>query len=355
MRRNESGACREGYFIGILVVLALSLTALSLMPIVSADDMFSSSDTSISEGYLDIEFLIDQDVVNSNDSLYVTVKVMENEWPVQGANVNLTSTLPDNVTITAIEDVTNIDGISQFIIVGYVTEDNTILLNALATYNGYEAAVDSMEVTILFLPDEPIDDAVDDPVPIPITQIEKEVLYIGASTLLLLGLGAIATEVGKYGMLKLVFIPLYSRVKKEEVLDHFVRGQIYGHIISHPGSHYNAIKQELKVTNGTLSHHLRTLEMQGFVKSHRDGTYKRFYPMGVKHSKNKGIRLSDLQLSIIDCLRQAEGMTQSEIALGLGMSQQSISYNLNILVRKDILRFERSGVKKHYFINDELA
>ena len=329
----------------MFVVLALSATLISL-PLVSADDMYSSStpsDPNVTGGYLDLEFIIDQDVVNSKDSLYVTVKVMENNWPVEGAIVTLTSTLPYNVTITIIDDVTDLDGLAKFIMVGEVDTETTILLNAMGTYNGHEAALDSMEVMI-------VPEAAS-------LSIIKDVWYIGASAVLLISIVAIATEVGKYGFFKMVFFPLYSRVKKEEVLDHFVRGQIYGHIMAHPGSHYNAIKQELKVTNGTLSHHLKTLEMQGFVKSQRDGTYKRFYPMGAKHSNKKGIRLSDLQLSIIDNLRQTAGMTQSDIAAAIGMSQQSISYNLNILVRKDILRYERNGVKKHYYINeaDELV
>lgn len=327
----------------IFTVLALSITVLMSLPVVSADDMVSPSGPNAPGGYLDIEFIIDQDVVNSGDSLYVTVRVMENDWPVAGAIVTLTSTHPDNVTITAIDDVTDLDGLARFVMVGEVDTDTTILLNIMGTHNGHEAALDSREVMIV--PEAtPLD-------------IMKDVWYFGASAVLLISIGAIATEVGKYGFFKMVFLPLYSRVKKEEVLDHFVRGQIYGHIMAHPGSHYNAIKQELKVTNGTLSHHLKTLEMQGFVKSQRDGTYKRFYPMGAKHSNKKGIRLSDLQLSIIDNLRQTAGMTQSEIAAIIGMSQQSISYNLNILVRKDILRYERNGVKKHYYINemDELV
>ncbi len=339
MRWNESGADNRGHFTGIILVLALLIISFSIIPGVLADDMVSPSDNANPGAYLDIEFVLDLDVVNTGDSLYISVLVLENDYPVEGATVQLLSTYSDNVTIEVIDDLTDQDGMAKFIIVGEVHEDRSILLNAIATYNGHEAALDSKEVTIL-----------SKPTPV----INREVWYIGASALLLLSIGAIATEVGKYGALKLVFIPLYSRVKKEEVLDHFVRGQIYGHIMSHPGSHYNAIKQELKVTNGTLSHHLRTLEMQGFVKSQRDGTYKRFYPMGAKHSKDKGIRLSDLQLSIIDSLRQTEGMTQSDIAAGLGMSQQSISYNLNILVRKDILRFERNGVRKHYFINDDI-
>ena len=146
---------------------------------------------------------------------------------------------------------------------------------------------------------------------------------------------------------------MYSRVKKENVLDHFVRGQIYGYVMSHPGEHYNGIKQALKVNNGTLSHHLKTLEMQGYLKSHRDGTYKRFYPTGTKTPRNKGIQLSDLQIGIVDAIRQVPGITQKEIAKREGITQQSVSYNLRILIRFGVLQFSREGVRKRYFITEE--
>jgi predicted transcriptional regulator len=180
-----------------------------------------------------------------------------------------------------------------------------------------------------------------------------EILFVGLGggvmALTLLG----ATEVGKYALLKLLFVPLYSRIRKDDVLDHFVRGQIYGHILSHPGEHYNGIKQALQVNNGTLSHHLRTLEMQGYLKSQRDGTYKRFYPTGTKLPRKKGIQLSDLQIGIVDAIRQIPGLTQKDIAKREGKTQQSVSYNLKLLERIEVLRSERDGIRKKYFIIED--
>jgi predicted transcriptional regulator len=188
----------------------------------------------------------------------------------------------------------------------------------------------------------------------PVEQIldREDILYVGIGGLLAVTALA-ATEFGKYGLIKLLFVPLYSRVRKENVLDHFVRGQIYGYIMSHPGEHYNGIKQALKVNNGTLSHHLKTLEMQGYLKSHRDGTYKRFYPVGTKVPRNKGIKMSDLQIEIVDAIRQVPGITQKEIARREGITQQSVSYNLRILVRLGVLQCARDGVRKKYFIVEE--
>lgn len=162
----------------------------------------------------------------------------------------------------------------------------------------------------------------------------------------------LSTEVGKYGMFKSLMFPLYTRLKKNEVLDHFVRGQIYGYIMSHPGRNYNAIRNDLDITNGTLSHHLRTLEVQGFIKSRRDGVNTRFYPIDMKIPQERGTRLSDLQMRIIELISTEEGMTQVDIAERLDVSQQCISYNLKYMKREGIIGIERIGRVRRYFLMD---
>ncbi|MCK5547855.1 MAG: ArsR family transcriptional regulator, partial [Thermoplasmata archaeon] len=160
----------------------------------------------------------------------------------------------------------------------------------------------------------------------------------------------LSTEAGKYGMFKVVMFPLYTRLKKDEVLDHFVRGQIFGYIMSHPGESYNSIKSDLKITNGTLSHHLRTLEVQGFIKSSRTGVNTRFYPIDMKIPQEKGIRLSDLQMRIVEMIKKRECLTQTEIAENLEVSQQCISYNLRLMGREGIIGIERFGRERKYYL-----
>ncbi|MGI0149575.1 MAG: winged helix-turn-helix transcriptional regulator, partial [Thermoplasmata archaeon] len=162
------------------------------------------------------------------------------------------------------------------------------------------------------------------------------------------GAGAAVNENVRWTLL-LTLLPLYSKIKREDVLDHFVRGQIYGYIMSHPGEHYNSLKDALKVTNGTLAHHLRTLEMGGFIKADRDGVFKRFYPVEMQIPRHKGIRLSDLQENMLTLIRSDGGPTQQDIADRLGVSQQTVSYNLRQLDREGLVRMEKLGRIKRYF------
>jgi predicted transcriptional regulator len=163
-----------------------------------------------------------------------------------------------------------------------------------------------------------------------------------------------STEFGKYGLLKLFFLPLYTRIKRERTLDHFLRGQVYEYIRLNQGAHYTSIKKHIGVNNGALTYHLQTLERQRFIKSKRDGRLKRFYPMGVKIQQEEGIQLSELQTSIIDTIRQMPGITQKEIAGMLNTSHQVVGYNINHLAHNKIIRTEKEGRKVRYYLISEI-
>lgn len=175
---------------------------------------------------------------------------------------------------------------------------------------------------------------------------------IGAVIAAFVSLGLASTESFGYSLFNIIAFPLYSRIKKEEVLDHFVRGQIYGFIVSNPGEHYNSIREKLKVTNGTLSHHLRTLEVQGFIKSRKESIYRKFYPIEMKFPRDRGVKLSDLQISILNLMGKRSAPTQKDIVSTLGISQQVASYNLRILARKGIVQVQKEGRKRKYYLVD---
>ena len=76
---------------------------------------------------------------------------------------------------------------------------------------------------------------------------------------------------------------MFTRVQKDDVLDQFVRGEIYGYVKTNPGATYNEIMQKLGLKNGTLSYHLHMLEKMEMIKSRLEGIrYRAFYPTGMK-------------------------------------------------------------------------
>ena len=177
----------------------------------------------------------------------------------------------------------------------------------------------------------------------------KEPVAVTTSTFSLLSfLGFILTETGKYKFLALIplIIPLYTRIQKEDVLDQFVRGQIYGFIKTNPGVHYNQIRREIGVKNGTLSYHLSVLEKTELIKSRREGVrYRAFYPTGTKFPQVERFRLTELQLDILTQIKNKKGINQKEIAQILNKKPQTINYNIKILAQTGLIAVQKKGRK----------
>ncbi|MCK4365251.1 MAG: helix-turn-helix domain-containing protein [Thermoplasmatales archaeon] len=174
---------------------------------------------------------------------------------------------------------------------------------------------------------------------------------IGAT---LLGLVAF-TETGKYKFLAFLslLMPLYTRIQKEDVLDQFVRGQIYGYIRTNPGVHYNQIRRGIDIKNGTLSYHLRVLEKTELIKSRREGVrYRAFYPSGIRFPKEERYRLTELQTEILEVIKKHDGIKQKEIAKILHKKPQVINYNVKVLRQADLINVRKIGRKTLCYYNE---
>jgi predicted transcriptional regulator len=168
------------------------------------------------------------------------------------------------------------------------------------------------------------------------------------------GVGGALAAIGlietiKFGFFATIFFPMFTRIRRENVLDLFVRGQIYEYIRKHPGAHYNEIKSEMQLNNGTLAYHIKTLMLQGFVKASRDGMYKRFYMTDINPKVGEGRRFSKLQTSIIAIIKKKPGLCQSDIARILDIPFSVVNYNIKLLVRQKAIRIEDAGRKQHCY------
>jgi len=175
---------------------------------------------------------------------------------------------------------------------------------------------------------------------------------IGAGASITIGALAIIlmTEVGRAALLGLVLVPLYTKIKREKVMDHFVRGRIYEFVCQNPGVNYSAIKEQFKLTNGTVTYHLSMLERQEFIRAKQDGIYKRYF------ANNGGTPASDvepmsLQLTIAKAIRERPGMTQKEIAKRVGSSKQLVSYHIRRMRKEGQLETRRHGRSVRVFPN----
>jgi DNA-binding MarR family transcriptional regulator len=160
-----------------------------------------------------------------------------------------------------------------------------------------------------------------------------------------------ATEIGRIPLFFFFYL-LYTRLKKEYVLDNFTRGRIYGFVEANPGEHFNAIKRALDLKNGSLAYHLRTLEREGFINSKRDRGYTRYYPKSMKLPKRNVKELIPIQRNIVDCVKSNPGISQRGIADKLNISYQLVHYHIKVLKDADYLYLEKDE-KQTYCYDSE--
>jgi predicted transcriptional regulator len=167
-------------------------------------------------------------------------------------------------------------------------------------------------------------------------------------------IGAIGllTEVGKWVVLS-IFIALYSRIKKENILDQPIRYKIHGYVIGNPGAHFGLIKQDLELGTGQVVYHLKRLAEADLIYSKEDGIKKRFYPMDYTISEIDGYHFNKTEEKIIDLIKETSGITQKKIASSIGISRQVAGYHLSKMEDIGIIEKKPEGRNvKYYSLKD---
>ncbi len=173
-----------------------------------------------------------------------------------------------------------------------------------------------------------------------------------------LGAGLIAilgTEAGKWALLVFVLVPLYTRLKPDQVKDQFVRGQILGYVKANPGETYASIKRALRLSNGQFVYHARVLESQGLIRSVKDGANRRFYPAEMRIPKDvQDLKLNHVQRIIYTIVMEYPGISQRKLAKMVNLSPSTVSYHVNIMTKVGVIERRRSGRLVLCFANGDL-
>jgi DNA-binding MarR family transcriptional regulator len=143
-------------------------------------------------------------------------------------------------------------------------------------------------------------------------------------------------------------LPLYSRITNGQVLKQDTRKSIYDYITSNPGVNFSSIMKVLKLKNGVTSYHLSMLEREGYIKSKNEGLYKRFYANG---ASTQEIPLSQLRRSIVTTIVDNPGISQTDIALKLGLSNQVVNYHVGILKKANLIKIVKDGYRTKCYIS----
>jgi parallel beta-helix repeat protein len=175
------------------------------------------------------------------------------------------------------------------------------------------------------------------------------VLMVGfIGTLAVFGASTFLMEVLKFGLLSL-FIPLFTRLKRKEILNQPIRERIYGYILGNPGANYGLIKHELSLPNGQLVYHLRQLTVAHLIYSRKDGIKKRFFPVEFPKPKGPIHYLTETQKNILKVVKKVSGISQKDIAKSVGITRQVAYYHLSKLEKKGLIKIEAQGTERRYY------
>ncbi len=147
----------------------------------------------------------------------------------------------------------------------------------------------------------------------------------------------------------------------------YQRGRLMGYLTANPGCHFRALMQELCMSNGQITHHLKILEDEEMVWRLKDGRLVRYYPFTSDLHPSISVEKlplpplspdpNSLQGKILRLLDDDEQMkkypTQAELAVRLEKSQQLISHHLRTLHKYGLIEKRKSGLKNRYHLTRE--
>lgn len=138
------------------------------------------------------------------------------------------------------------------------------------------------------------------------------------------------------------------------------RGTILKIINSFPGIRYRDILRLTKLNNGTLSHHLSTLEKRSIIKIGRteNSNITRYYPASTPPDETLILNYLKIKTTknIILMLGEVDGASFNEIMSHINKAASTTSWNLKRLLDSNILGRKRGENVSLFFLrNKELV
>ena len=166
---------------------------------------------------------------------------------------------------------------------------------------------------------------------------EGSLVVIGGIGLLCL-IYLLSGEGRRYALFRFLFLPLYTTISKDRLMENENRRQIVAIINSQEGITFTDLMEELGLKNGALAYHLYTLERRRYIKSVKDGKFRRFYPRGARVTG-----LSSLEEKIINVIRSNPSISQREIANLIESTPQTVNYNIKKLIQRGVVYLRKDG------------
>ena len=179
------------------------------------------------------------------------------------------------------------------------------------------------------------------------------VIGIGCATLLIYLI--FSSENVKFNIY--LSIPLYSKLKKNKILDQSNRKDIYQIIVTNPGVSLSIIFENLEMGYGTLVHHLNILEKNQYIVSKKKMGIKTFFLRDSNTSISNNIgeyHISPIQKEILEYINGNGSVSRKEIEYDLNIKPRTLSYCLKRLREWGLIQRIGENKKVVYLpVNDD--
>lgn len=142
-------------------------------------------------------------------------------------------------------------------------------------------------------------------------------------------------------------LPLFSRIEKDDLLDHPLRSEIYDVIKASPGIHISQLARTVDAGWGTTIHHLRKLKENDMVAVRMVNNQKCYFINGggtgrdtwgaISHLKNETAR------RIAEFVYAHPLIAVTDVSKRLGVSASLVSHHVAKLTRAGVLEKVRDG------------
>jgi predicted transcriptional regulator len=129
-----------------------------------------------------------------------------------------------------------------------------------------------------------------------------------------------------------------------------------GIIDENPGIHFNELVRKSGIKNGTLTHYMNKLELDGSIKIHREIGKTRYFSPLINDDEVKIIQFLRKETSkdIILALVEKNGLEFQEIKKIIHKSSPSTSQNLSKLLISNLIIAKIIETKKKFYIKNDL-
>lgn len=188
--------------------------------------------------------------------------------------------------------------------------------------------------------------------PVPLPQPEETAIPAGLAVL-----GAVAYAAFRWRYMIPGLMPLYSRLKKGDLLENETRAELVELIEEDPGLSQQELCDAVGAGWGNTVYHLQRLEQADFIRSEKQGHHRRFYRVGEMDSQDieaLGVLKNDNANKIARYILQEPGSNQKDVCQALDISPSLAHKWISRLEENELVTSEREWRSKHYTPDERL-